>query len=183
MNAFGFTDQTKISAFHHRVIQIMATTTASWSILSRPFAPLVGVGIGLSFFYPSSPFRLPPMHCQFAPSNRSPYDSAPDSAWAVPPDELVEKQSQIAPGRHHDSRSHSNSRFLTVTMMRQISLGGVLGLATGLGLRVFSSIGLGAGGRVGGSGGRIPVFINPFPCTCIKIDITKTARDLSNLRL
>ena len=138
MNAFGFTDQTKISAFHHRVIQIMATTTASWSILSRPFAPLVGVGIGLSFFYPSSPFRLPPMHCQFAPSNRSPYDSAPDSAWAVPPDELVEKQSQIAPGRHHDSRSHSNSRFLTVTMMRQISLGGVLGLATGLGLRVFS---------------------------------------------
>jgi len=166
MNAFGFTDQTKISAFHHRVIQIMATTTASWSILSRPFAPLVGVGIGLSFFYPSSPFRLPPMHCQFA----------------VPPDELVEKQSQIAPGRHHDSRSHSNSRFLTVTMMRQISLGGVLGLATGLGLRVFSralALVLGVGLVVV----EVSVFINPFPCTCIKIDITKTTRDLSNLRL
>jgi len=80
------------------------------------------------------------MHCQFAPNNRSPGYVSPDPAWTVPPDDQpVERQGRsTVPGEHRDNRNRSNGRFLTATMMRQISLGGVLGLAAGLGLRVFS---------------------------------------------
>jgi hypothetical protein len=111
----------------------MATIASSWAILSRSLVPS---GIGLSFFHPSSPFRLPPMQCQFSSNNRSP-DVSSDSAWTVSPDDqLAERQGRSAvPGEHRDNR---NGRFLTATMMRQISLGGVLGLAAGLGLRIFS---------------------------------------------
>lgn len=76
------------------------------------------------------------MQCQFSSNNRSP-DVSPNSAWTVSPDDqLAERQGRSAvPGEHRDSR---NGRFLTAKMMRQISLGGVLGLAAGLGLRTFS---------------------------------------------
>ncbi|OJJ58233.1 hypothetical protein ASPSYDRAFT_152516 [Aspergillus sydowii CBS 593.65] len=97
--------------------------------LSRTSA-VVGIGLGLSFsMLPSSPFRALPMKCDYT----APY-SRPDStdpAWAVhPQDPLVKKQGTTV----------RQTGILTASNMRQVSMGSVLGLVVGVGLRAFSRV-------------------------------------------
>ncbi|EEA24383.1 hypothetical protein TMatcc_007473 [Talaromyces marneffei ATCC 18224] len=91
---------------------------------------LIGTGIGLSLLVPSSPFRSAPIQCQYT----APYynqHASPESGWSLAGSELAAKQGRT-------SSSQPGTGLLNARCMRQISLGSVLGLATGLGLRVFS---------------------------------------------
>ncbi|PLB53692.1 hypothetical protein P170DRAFT_504626 [Aspergillus steynii IBT 23096] len=97
-------------------------------LMSRTSAILgVGVGLGLSLS-PLSPFRSTPIQCQYA----APYPRATESAesgWAIDgQDPLLRKQGATGPG----------SSIFTASNMRQVSLGSVLGLVAGVGLRAFS---------------------------------------------
>ncbi|CAI7603716.1 unnamed protein product [Penicillium palitans] len=87
----------------------------------------LGVGIGLSAatMHPLSPFRAAPMQCQYAVPQQS---FNKDSDWAVNPAESV-GQKQVRPRR---------TGLLNAETMRQVSLGSVLGLVAGVGLRAFS---------------------------------------------
>ncbi|KAJ6132350.1 hypothetical protein N7471_007565 [Penicillium samsonianum] len=88
----------------------------------------LGVGIGLSAatMHPLSPFRAAPMQCQYAVPQQSSFKK--DSEWAVNPAESVEQK-----------QSHSRRNgLLNAETMRQVSLGSVLGLVAGVGLRAFS---------------------------------------------
>ncbi|CRL28673.1 FUN14 [Penicillium camemberti] len=87
----------------------------------------LGVGIGLSAatMHPLSPFRAAPMQCQYAVPQQS---FNKDSNWAVNPAESV-GQKQVRPRR---------TGLLNAETMRQVSLGSVLGLVAGVGLRAFS---------------------------------------------
>lgn len=87
----------------------------------------LGVGIGLSAatMHPLSPFRAAPMQCQYAVPQQS---FSKDSEWAVNPAESV-GQKQVRPRR---------TGLLNAETMRQVSLGSVLGLVAGVGLRAFS---------------------------------------------
>ncbi|KAI9374266.1 hypothetical protein BJX61DRAFT_532553 [Aspergillus egyptiacus] len=90
---------------------------------------IVGVGLGLSFaLLPSSPFRAKPTQCLFtAPYHRA---GPEQSDWTMgPQDPLRSKQGAT-----------TKSGILTASNMRQISLGSVLGLVVGLGLRAFSRV-------------------------------------------
>ncbi|CAI7603327.1 unnamed protein product [Penicillium glandicola] len=88
----------------------------------------LGVGIGLSAatVHPLSPFRAAPMQCDYALPPQLGFNK--DSGWAVNPAESVEKK---------QSRSRRNG-LLNAETMRQVSLGSVLGLVAGVGLRAFS---------------------------------------------
>ncbi|KAL5337171.1 hypothetical protein BJX70DRAFT_399975 [Aspergillus crustosus] len=86
---------------------------------------IVGVGLGLSFsLLPSSPFRALPMRC-----DTGPYKS--ESPWAVQEPLL---------GKPSATTRTSGSGILTASTMRQVSLGSVLGLVVGVGLRAFSRV-------------------------------------------
>ncbi|EKV12546.1 FUN14 [Penicillium digitatum] len=87
----------------------------------------LGIGIGLSAatMHPLSPFRAAPMQCQYAVPQQS-FNKDPN--WAVNPVESV-GQKQI-----HSRRIG----LLNAETMRQVSLGSVLGLVAGVGLRAFS---------------------------------------------
>ncbi|KAL2868213.1 uncharacterized protein BJX67DRAFT_65220 [Aspergillus lucknowensis] len=90
---------------------------------------VVGIGLGLSFSLPSSPFRAPAVQCQYA----APYHRAGPSEghWTMgPQDPLLRKQSTTT----------RESGILTASNMRQVSLGSVLGLVVGVGLRAFSRV-------------------------------------------
>lgn len=106
----------------------MATLLLSYRPLFRTAA--LGAGLGLSLLHPSSPFRSSPLQCQY----NAPYynrHASPETGWALDPNSpIVEKQGQTS--------SAAGNRLLSAWAVRQISLGSVLGLATGLGLRVFS---------------------------------------------
>ncbi|EED18111.1 conserved hypothetical protein [Talaromyces stipitatus ATCC 10500] len=91
---------------------------------------LLGTGIGLSLLVPSSPFRSPPLQCQYTAPYYSP-TASPDSGWSLAGSEAVAKQGRT-------SSTQPGTGLLNARFMRQVSLGSVLGLATGLGLRVFS---------------------------------------------
>ncbi|KAB8254680.1 hypothetical protein BDV32DRAFT_131960 [Aspergillus pseudonomiae] len=101
-------------------------------LLARTSAVL-GVGLGLSLS-PLSPFRSAPMQCQYsAPNYRPESQASPDSAWAVDrSDPVLLKQGA--------TKHNSPSGWLTASNMRQVSLGSVLGLVVGVGLRAFSRV-------------------------------------------
>lgn len=91
---------------------------------------LIGTGIGLSLLVPSSPFRAAPVQCQYT----APYynqNASPESGYSLASSGLATKQGRTG-------SSQPGTGLLNARYMRQISLGSVLGLATGLGLRVFS---------------------------------------------
>ncbi|KAA8641856.1 uncharacterized protein ATNIH1004_010795 [Aspergillus tanneri] len=106
---------------------------ASNLLLFSRTSAILGVGLGLSFsLSPLSPFRSAPMQCQYAaPYPRS---EALDPNWAIHPrDPLLHKQ-----GTTTGTRTTTESGVFTASNMRQVSLGSVLGLVAGVGLRVFS---------------------------------------------
>ncbi|KAJ5689427.1 hypothetical protein N7462_003819 [Penicillium macrosclerotiorum] len=96
----------------------------------------LGLGIGLSAatLHPLSPFRAAPMQCQYsAPYYRPETQGNSETGWAVNPnDPLLQKQGRTGIG------AQARTGFLTRDNMRQISLGSVLGLVAGVGLRAFS---------------------------------------------
>ncbi|KAI9040647.1 uncharacterized protein KD926_007863 [Aspergillus affinis] len=97
-------------------------------LISRTSAILsVGLGLGLSLS-PSSPFRSTPIQCQYT----APYPqttASTESGWAIDDqDPLLRKQGTTGPA----------SGIFTASTMRQVSLGSVLGLVAGVGLRAFS---------------------------------------------
>ncbi|KAH8433130.1 uncharacterized protein LDX57_010764 [Aspergillus melleus] len=97
-------------------------------LITRTSAILgVGLGLGLSLS-PSSPFRSTPMQCQYtAPYPRT--TASAESGWAIDSqDPLLQKQGTTGPA----------SGIFTASNMRQVSLGSVLGLVAGVGLRAFS---------------------------------------------
>ncbi|KAL3486744.1 hypothetical protein BJX62DRAFT_16780 [Aspergillus germanicus] len=89
---------------------------------------VLGIGLGLSFSLPSSPFRAAPVQCQYA----APYHRAgpSDGDWAM------SSQGPLL-GKQGTTRG---SGILTASNMRQVSLGSVLGLVVGVGLRAFSRV-------------------------------------------
>ncbi|KKK22490.1 hypothetical protein P175DRAFT_0558019 [Aspergillus ochraceoroseus IBT 24754] len=90
---------------------------------------ILGIGLGLSFsLHSTSPFRALPIQCQYsAPNSRADSQISPDSTWAIPPD-----------GSRARKQGTTRTGFLTASTMRQVSLGSVLGLVVGVGLRAFS---------------------------------------------
>jgi hypothetical protein len=98
----------------------------------------LGLGIGLSAatLHPLSPFRAAPMLCEYsAPYSRTAGQASGETGWAVHPnDPTLQKQ-----GRTRIAAQAKNA-FLTPENMRQISLGSVLGLVAGVGLRAFSKV-------------------------------------------
>ena len=85
----------------------------------------LGVGIGLSAatMHPLSPFRAAPMLCDYASPlpQQSTFNKEPE--WAAGGKPVGQK---------------SRSGLLNAESMRQVSLGSVLGLVAGVGLRAFS---------------------------------------------
>lgn len=96
----------------------------------------LGVGLGLSAasLHPLSPFRAAPLQCQYtAPSAQGNVGAG----WAVKPEEsLLQKQASTASGIAEQAKA----AFLSPGNMRQISMGSVLGLVAGVGLRAFSRV-------------------------------------------
>lgn len=84
----------------------------------------LGVGIGLSAatMHPLSPFRAAPMLCDYASPlpQQSTFKKEPE--WAV----------------NGKPAQKSRTGLLNAESMRQISLGSVMGLVAGVGLRAFS---------------------------------------------
>ncbi|KAF9894040.1 hypothetical protein FE257_009012 [Aspergillus nanangensis] len=95
------------------------------SLLISRTSAVLGVGLGLGFsLHPLSPFRSTPIRCQYSPP-----DSRTDSSWTIDSQEpMLRKKGATSRG----------SGILTASNMRQVSLGSVLGLVVGVGLRAFS---------------------------------------------
>lgn len=95
----------------------------------------LGLGVSAATLHPLSPFRSP-IQCQYsAPYYRPETPANADSGWAVKSnDPLLSKQGRTGIG------AQAQSGFLTADNMRQISLGSVLGLVAGVGLRAFSRV-------------------------------------------
>ena len=108
----------------------MTTTTLS-----------VGLGIGLSLSMNSaSPLRsaFSPLRCEYtSPYYRTePTTVERGTGWTVHEDDpLLQKQ-----GRTSNTSVRNSKRWLTPKRMRQISLGSVLGLVAGVGLRAVSRV-------------------------------------------
>ncbi|KAL4991977.1 hypothetical protein BDW68DRAFT_173614 [Aspergillus falconensis] len=94
--------------------------------LSRGSAVGIGLGLGLSFsLLYSSPFRTAPMRCDYA----TPNIGSTGPAWTVSPQDRLRKQGVAG-----------KSGIMTASNMRQVSMGSVLGLLVGVGLRAFSRV-------------------------------------------
>lgn len=111
----------------------------AFQLLSPPVVRLgLGLGIGLSVatLHPLSPFRAAPIQCQYsAPYYRPESQANADSGWAVKPeDPLLHKQGRTG------IAEQAKAAFLSPDNMRQVSLGSVLGLVAGVGLRAFSRV-------------------------------------------
>lgn len=93
----------------------------------------LGIGISAATLHPLSPFRAAPLQCQYnAPS--SPGSQSAESSWAVNSNNpLLQKE-----GRSGIAAQAKG--FMTAENMKQISLGSVLGLVAGVGLRAFSRV-------------------------------------------
>lgn len=100
----------------------------------------LGLSIGLStaaalHLHPQSPFRAAPMQCQYTPSFfRSDSQTNPDNSWAVHANDPILQQ------QGGTTRSSTSTGFFSAQTMRQASLGSVLGLVAGVGLRAFSRV-------------------------------------------
>lgn len=105
-------------------------------LLTRPSKTLLYTTLPISLFllHPSSPLRAPPLQCQFtAPVPVPAQHAGPEhSAWAFDP--AAQKQGTTSGSNKNDGR------WLTPVTMRQISLGSLLGVLAGLGLRAFSRV-------------------------------------------
>ncbi|KAK9642215.1 hypothetical protein HCH54_007654 [Aspergillus fumigatus] len=102
------------------------------SVFART-STVLGVGLGLSLtLHPLSPFRASPMQCQYsAPYYRVDSQTSSESGWILDRnDPAIAKQGRTGP--------RTASGILTASNMRQVSLGSVLGLVVGVGLRAFS---------------------------------------------
>ncbi|GKZ17339.1 hypothetical protein AbraIFM66951_010765 [Aspergillus brasiliensis] len=111
-------------------------------LLNRTTTTLLGTGLGVGLslsLYPLSPFRAPPMQCQYtAPYYRPENQASPDSGWSMDAqDPLLRKQGTTRASNHTAAGSGG---ILTASNMRQVSLGSVLGLVVGVGLRAFSRV-------------------------------------------
>ncbi|KAL1998114.1 hypothetical protein VTN02DRAFT_6845 [Thermoascus thermophilus] len=93
--------------------------------------------VSLVLLHPSSPLRAPALQCQFtAPVPVPAQHAGPEhAAWAF--DAAAQKQGATGRGTTNDK---NDNRWLTPTTMRQVSLGSVLGVLAGLGLRAFSRV-------------------------------------------
>ncbi|KAJ5619242.1 hypothetical protein N7510_003226 [Penicillium lagena] len=109
-----------------------------------PLPSMVRLGLGLTIglsaattlhLHPQSPFRAAPMQCQYtASSSRPDSQTNPDNSWAIHAnDPILQKQ-----GR--PQTTNQSSTFMSARTMRQVSLGSVLGLVAGVGLRAFSKV-------------------------------------------
>ncbi|KAJ5948900.1 hypothetical protein N7454_002207 [Penicillium verhagenii] len=96
----------------------------------------LGVGLSVATLHPLSPFRTAPIQCQYsAPYYRPESQANADSGWAVKPeDSILHKQGQTG------IAEKAKAAFLSPDNMRQISMGSVLGLVAGVGLRAFSRV-------------------------------------------
>ncbi|CEJ60274.1 hypothetical protein PMG11_08854 [Penicillium brasilianum] len=95
----------------------------------------LGLGIGLSAatLHPLSPFRAAPIRCEYGASNhRTDGLASAETGWAVHPNDATLQKPGIA--------TQAKNALLTPDNMRQISLGSVLGLVAGVGLRAFSRV-------------------------------------------
>lgn len=110
----------------------------SFSLFTHSPTPLLrlglGVGIGLSAatMHPLSPFRAPAMRCDYAEPNPGYQHSvftkaSPQTGKHASPTGQTQTQTQ-----------KTRNGLLNAETMRQISLGSVLGLVAGVGLRAFS---------------------------------------------
>jgi hypothetical protein len=111
----------------------------AFQLFSPPIVRLgLGLGIGLSAaaLHPLSPFRAAPIQCQYsAPYYPAESQANADSGWAVKPeDSLLQKQGRTG------IAEQAKAAFLSPDNMRQVSLGSVLGLVAGVGLRAFSRV-------------------------------------------
>lgn len=111
------------------------------SILLSRTSAVLGASIGLSFtLSPLSPFRASPMQCQYtAPYHRTGDNNtstAAETGWGIPADDPV----LLKQGRTRPDSSATGSGILNASTMRQVSLGSVLGLVAGVGLRAFSRV-------------------------------------------
>lgn len=118
----------------HLHIFITNLVTMAFALFSPPSTMLrlglgVGLGISAATLHPLSPFRAAPMQCQYS----APFSQTQgESSWATKPEEvLLQKQGRTSPVQRE-------GRFLNKENMRQVSLGSVLGLVAGVGLRAFS---------------------------------------------
>jgi hypothetical protein len=115
----------------------LSQNTMAFPLLS-PLRLGLGLGIGISAatLHPLSPFRAAPIQCQYtAPYYRPESPANAETGWAVKSDDpLLQKQ-----GRS-DIAVQARDTFLTPENMKQISLGSVLGLVAGVGLRAFSRV-------------------------------------------
>lgn len=106
--------------------------------MSLPVFSRLGLGIGLGLsaatLHPLSPLRTPALQCQYsAPYYRPEGAAGAETGWTVRPnDPLLSKQGRSAAG--------TAGRFMTPSNMKQVSLGSVLGLVAGVGLRAFSRV-------------------------------------------
>ena len=111
------------------------------SLLLRP-TTLLGAGLGLSLaLHPLSPLRTPstPIQCQYSAPYSRHGDSSSDPSWTFnDQDPLFRKQGSTTPAAA--ATTTQSSGFLTASNMRQVSLGSVLGLVAGVGLRAFSRV-------------------------------------------
>jgi len=104
--------------------------------LLSPFRLGLGISIGISAaaLHPLSPFRAAPVQCQFTAPYHTESHGA-ETGWAVSPnDPLLQKQGRSG------IASQAREGFLTPQNMKQVSLGSVLGLVAGVGLRAFSRV-------------------------------------------
>ncbi|KAJ5495166.1 hypothetical protein N7539_000282 [Penicillium diatomitis] len=94
----------------------------------------LGLGIGLSAatLYPQSPFRAAPLRCDW-PSSGSGSASRPTAAE-------INFTGRSSSSTEAGIATQAKNALLTPENMRQISLGSVLGLVAGVGLRAFSKV-------------------------------------------
>lgn len=112
--------------------------------MSLPLFTRLGLGIGLGLsaatatLHPLSPLRTPALQCQYtAPYYRPEGAASAETGWAVNAnDPLLSKQGRSRSG----IGAEAAEGFLTPDNMKQVSLGSVLGLVAGVGLRAFSRV-------------------------------------------
>ncbi|OJJ44835.1 hypothetical protein ASPZODRAFT_18394 [Penicilliopsis zonata CBS 506.65] len=100
---------------------------------------ILGIGVGLSFaLHPLSPLRSPPMQTQYtAPHSRS-NEHPHETVWSIANDEVLNKQGKTGIQNSQKTSTGMRTGLLNASTMRQVSLGSVLGLMVGVGLRAFS---------------------------------------------
>lgn len=101
--------------------------------LSRPFLVTGSLTFGLGLGLLHS-MRARPIQCQYT----APYynqHASPETGWSLVNVPAAAKQGRTTI-QHH--AKEEDGGFLTASLMRQVSLGSVLGVVAGLGLRVFS---------------------------------------------